>query len=290
MSIILHTTSSTRPAHASGRIAFETDTGNLIISDGTNWQVYNPDTATGWSGSNTYSLNFDGADDQLRSSSIVTSSAQQGTISAWIKTTNPNSGFLPFFSISNNNSGVDDEWFAFQVDSAGNLELIYKNSATTEKTESSFAINNGNWRHVVATSDGSSRKLFIDGSEDTSATGTAFGTWIGDLSTKTACTIGGMRRDTDTVNSFFIGNIDELAVWDSALSASQITNIYKGESDGGSGGTNGTPGNLLSFSPKAWWRMGDGVEANSGTTVYDMSSFSNDLTMVSSPTYQSDTP
>ena len=285
------TTSSTRPGSPStGDAYFETDTKNYIIYDGTNWRGYESDGASGWSGSNSYSLNFDGTDDQLRSSSLVTSSAQQGTISAWIKTTNPASGFIPFFSISNNNSGVTNEWMAFQVDNVGNLELITNNSGTVEKTESSFAIDNGNWRHVVATSDGSSRKLFIDGSEDTSATGTSTGTWIGDLSTKTACTIGGMRRDADTVNSFFNGNIDELAVWDSALTAAQITNIYKGESNGGSGGTNGTPGNLISFSPKAWWRMGDGVEANSGTIIYDMSSFSNDMTMVSSPAYQSDTP
>jgi hypothetical protein len=292
-----HTTAS-RDSHSIGLCKFNTTSNAIEVSDGTNWQVYNPDTATGWSGSNNYSLNFDGTDDQLRSSSVVTSSAQQGTISAWIKTTNPSSGFIPLFSISNNNSGVTNEWFAFQVDNLGNLELITNNSGTVETTQSSFAIDNGNWRHVVATSDGTSRKLFIDGSEDTSATGTNTGTWIGDLSTKTACTIGGMRRSADTVNSFFNGNIDELAVWDSALSASQVTNIYKGESDGGSGGTNGTPGSLLSFSPKAWWRMGDGAEANSGTTVYDMSSFSNDMTIVNATSgtntagaaYQSDTP
>ena len=110
------------------------------------------------------------------------------------------------------------------------------------------------------------------------------------MAVKNSCNIGVQRRNADSTNGYFSGNIDEVAIWDSALTAAQITNIYKGESNGGSGGTNGTPGNLLSFSPKAWWRMGDGAEANSGTTIYDMSLFSNDITMVSSPAYQTDAP
>ena len=80
-----HTTAS-RDSHSIGLCKFNTTSNAIEVSDGTNWQVYNPDTATGWSGSNAYSLNFDGTDDYLSSSSVITSTATAGTVSAWVKT------------------------------------------------------------------------------------------------------------------------------------------------------------------------------------------------------------
>ena len=44
-----------------------------------------------------------------------------------------------------------------------------------------------------------------------------------------------------------------MAIFDSELSATDVTNIY---------GTNGTPGSLSTFStfsPVGWWRMGEGA-------------------------------
>lgn len=271
-----HTTAS-RDSHSIGLCKFNTTSNAIEVSDGTNWQVYNPDAATGWSGSNTYSLNFDGTDDYLSASSIVTTTAQQGTISAWIKTNT--SAFMPIFSASNNSSGVSNEWLVFQVDSGGKFEIASNRLGTVEIYESSSTVTDNAWHHVMITSSGSAYKLFLDGSEQTLASGNNTGTWIGDIGTKTACSIGAMRRSADASNSYFNGNIDEVAIWDSDQS-SNISTIYN----------SGTPGSLLSLNPKAWWRMGDGIEANSGTTIYDMSSFSNDMTMSSAPAYQSDTP
>jgi hypothetical protein len=270
---------------SAGDAYFETDTKNYIIYDGANWRGYVSDGVSAWSGSNTYSLNFDGTDDYLSASSIVTPTAQQGTISAWIKT-NTNA-FMPIFSVSNNSSGVTNEWIVLQVDSGGKFEIISNRLNTVEVYESSSTVTDNAWHHVMITSSGSAYKLFLDGSEQTSASGNNTGTWIGDIGTKTVCSIGAMRRSADASNSYFNGNIDEVAVWDSDQS-SNISTIYN----------SGTPGNLLSLNPKAWWRMGDGLEANSGTTIYDMSTFSNNMTIVNATSgsntagavYQSDTP
>ena len=46
------------------------------------------------------------------------------------------------------------------------------------------------------------------------------------------------------------GNIDEVAIWNSELSASDVTSIYNG----------GVPNDISSFNPISWWRMGE--EAN----------------------------
>ena len=279
------TTSSTRPGSPSaGDAYFETDTKNYIIYDGANWRGYVSDGASGWSGSNTYSLNFDGTDDRLDASSVVTPSATSGAISAWIKTTS--TAYQAIVSTADTSGNATWGWMAVYNNK---LRITFRESLGTVKiADGSTTINDGNWHHVVAVSSGAAYSLYVDGSAETLTNSNNDGTWFGDLTSLTSTNIGSHVRIS--AGNFFTGNIDEVAVWDSALSASQVTNIYKGESNGGSGGTNGTPGNLLSFNPKAWWRMGDGVEANSGTTIYDMSSFSNNMAMVSSPAYQSDTP
>ena len=279
------TTSLTRPGSPSaGDAYFETDTKSYIIYDGTNWRGYASDGVSAWSGSNTYSMNFDGTDDYLIGSP-VTASAQQGTISAWIKTSASGSSQT---ILNTSDATVDDKWLNLRVDgSTGHLRFVANNGGTNSITTGSTDINTGSWVHVAVTCNSSAYSLYVNGSAETLTNSNNDGTWFGDFSL-TNLSIG--RQIRATVSALpFNGNIDEVAVWDSALSAAQITNIYKGESNGGSGGTNSTPGNLLSFSPKAWWRMGDGAEANSGNIVYDMSLFSNDLTIVNEANFDNTT-
>jgi hypothetical protein len=284
MSTITPTTSLNRPTEVQGRIAFETDTKNIIVYDGSNWRAYASDGSTGWSGSNTYSMNFDGTDDYLIGSP-VTAFAQQGTISAWIKTTASGSSQT---ILNTSDATVDNKWLNLRVDGGtGHLRFIANNGGTNSITTGSTDINTGSWVHVAVTCNSSAYSLYVNGSAETLTNSNNDGTWFGDFSL-TNISIG--RQVRATVSALpFNGNIDEVAVWDSALSAAQITNIYKGESNGGSGGTNSTPGNLLSFSPKAWWRMGDGAEAGSGNIVYDMSSFSNNLTIVNEANFDNTT-
>lgn len=267
-----HTTAS-RDSHSIGLCKFNTTSNAIEVSDGTNWQVYNPDTATGWSGSNTYSLNFDGTDDRLDASSVVTPSATSGTISAWIKTTS--TAYQAIVSTADTSGLVTWGWMAIFNNK---LRITFRESGGTVKiADGSTTLNDGTWHHVVAVSSGTAYSLYVDGSAETLTNSNNDGTWFGDLTSLTSTNIGSHVRSS--AGNFFTGNIDEVAVWDSDQS-SNISTIYN----------SGTPGDLSSLSPKAWWRMGDGAEANSGTTVYDMSSFSNNMTMVSSPAYQSDTP
>jgi hypothetical protein len=268
------TTSSTRPGSPSaGDAYFETDTKNYIIYDGANWRAYVSDGLSGWSGSNTYSLNFDGTDDRLDASSVVTPSATSGTISAWIKTTS--TAYQAIVSAADTSGAVTWGWMAVFNNK---LRITFRKSGGTVKiADGSTTINDGSWHHVVAVSSGTAYSLYVDGSAETLTNSNNDGTWFGDLTSLTSTNIGSHVRSS--AGNFFTGNIDEVAVWDSDQS-SNISTIYN----------SGTPSNLLPLNPKAWWRMGDGAEANSGTTIYDMSSFSNNMIMVSSPAYQTDAP
>ena len=84
----------------------------------------------------------------------------------------------------------------------------------------------------------------------------------------------------NTYAPHFGGLIDEVSVFNSELSASDITAIYN----------SGVPTDISSLSPVGWWRMGDGTEAGSGTTVYDMSSNSNNGTLINGPTFSTTVP
>ena len=89
----------------------------------------------------------------------------------------------------------------------------------------------------------------------------------------------------------YYGNIllDEMAIFTSipsgrggALDATAISGIWGG----------GTPSSLSSLAPRNWYRMGDGTEAGSGTTVYDMGASAGtttDMTLVTAA-YSTDVP
>ena len=75
------------------------------------------------------------------------------------------------------------------------------------------------------------------------------------------------------------GLVDEVAIWDSALSSSDITDIYN----------SGTPVDLTSYSPNGWWRMGDN-DGGTGTTITDQGSGGNDGTLTNGPTFSTNVP
>ena len=284
-----HTTAS-RDSHSIGLCKFNTTSNAIEVSDGTNWQIYNTDTAAGWSGSNTYSLNFDGTDDHLALSSTVTPNAQQGTVSFWIKTSYSGPGQnQTVFSQADSSSTTS--YLFFGVLTGGEVRIGWADGGSVLIKKGSTTVNDNAWHHVACTSDGSTWKIYIDGSDEgtlTTVTGSGSdGSWYGDI-TSGSLNIGRIGcQERTSKDSFVNGNIDEVAVWDSALSSSQITNIYN----------NGTPGNLLSFSPVAWWRMGDNNNAT-GTTIVDQGSGGNNLTIVNATSgsntagavYQSDAP
>ena len=289
MSILNETTSGGRPTDLGvsdkGKMYFETDTNNIAVWDGSSWRGYQNDGVSGWSGTNDYSMNFDGTDDYLSLPSVVTPSATSGTISAWVKTSS--SAFGPIFTVTNNLSGQTNHWTSLQFSgvAAGKLEFGHRPSGSNYILYTSSATyNDGNWHHVMVTSNGSSYRLFIDGSEDTSAASTGqspnsvVGGWIGDMTVKNSCNIGAQRRDADGTNGYFSGYLDDVAVWDSDQS-SNISAIYN----------SGTPGNLLPLSPNHWWRMGDGLEGGAGSTVYDMSLGNVNATIVNQANFDNTT-
>lgn len=77
----------------------------------------------------------------------------------------------------------------------------------------------------------------------------------------------------------FGGKLDEVAIFTSSLSASDVSTIYN----------SGAPGDISSLSPFGWWRMGDN-DNGEGTTITDKGSGGNDATLTNGPTFSTTTP
>tara|TARA_R110001592_G_scaffold83816_1_gene248209 strand:+ start:243 stop:1037 length:795 start_codon:yes stop_codon:yes gene_type:complete len=151
---------------------------------------------------------------------------------------------------------------------------------------SNSAVFDNAWHHVAivyvdsgyttstgtATNNGKGYKIFIDGTRvDTVVSLTSHAYSL--TTTSSFFSVGKERTD------FYDGLIDEVAVFGSSLSDANITTIYN----------SGVPGDLSSFSPTLWWRMGDN-DGGTGTTITDQGSEGNNGTLINGPTFSTDVP
>lgn len=235
-----HTTAS-RDSHSIGLCKFNTTSKAIEVSDGTRWSIYDYDSRTyGYSGSNTASMSFDGVDDYLQSSSNI-SFASDFSLSFWIKPTNNN-----------------DCWFGLAANTGAFISSNTSGNIQVNGTVSTVGITTGEWNHILLSRSSSTITIYKK-SDTSNASGTI--TKSGTLSYNLLgrYTAGGY---------YHLGLMDEVAVFDSALSSTDATNIYN----------SGAPGNLYSYTSLTnWWRMGEEI---SGSTIPDISNInSNDLTV-----------
>jgi hypothetical protein len=114
-------------------------------------------------------------------------------------------------------------------------------------------------------------KLYLNGTrvDDTTSTG---GTYVAMENTNAPFNIG--KQITDFAN----GLIDEVAIFNTELSASDVTTIYN----------SAIPNDISSISGLvSWWRCGDGDTA---PTITDNGSGGNDGTMTNFSTFSTDVP
>jgi len=147
--------------------------------------------------------------------------------------------------------------------------------------------NNGNWRNIVVTFDGSALRAGTSIYYD-AASQSILGYYLDNLGTNSIQNTEPVRVGASPINGigliYMDGLMDEVSIWDKELSSVEVEEIYG----------IGTPTPLTSHSAAAnltsWWRMGDGDNgagirdsADSGDAaarIYDMSANSYNLTPV----------
>lgn len=194
----------------------------------------------GSSFASTNSFEFDGSTDYVNCGNNATlSPTTELSISAWFKTSATSYQIIA----SKTYYRVDI------INGSGRLVFVVYNSPsnfTSVYTPINTSYQDGQWHHVLCTHQVNGRhKIYVDGVLLADATSSPSNIFVG----STPFIIG----NKNTSSSFrFNGNIDEVAFWDSELSASDVTNIYN----------SGVPNDLTSLSPVSWWRMGEAATYN----------------------------
>jgi len=282
MSTIQAYTTATRPSAVgnTGLTIFNTTSKNINVSDGTNWRAYAYDTVYyAWTG-NSSSILLDGVDDYLSSSfSPSTIGTGDYSVSFWFNIdTTATDDFPYFFAMgTSTTSGNTVQGCGLSNRSGTTYKVrINNNSSSTysQTVSSGLDISAGTWYHFCFVRDGNTITLYKDGSSYLTLSNTEVGT--NNLSEGSNFYLG---WGANFGNRFVEGLLDEVAVFNSALTASEAGYIYNGQTNTGSGtATSGVPGDLYSFSPLHWWRMGD-INNQSGNTIYDQGSGAKNLNL-----------
>ena len=216
-----------------------------------NWLV--PNSAL--SNFSKYSFNFDGIDDYVDCGDNDNLSFGNGStdspfsISAWIK---PSSA--PFRIVFK--WGTSTQEYYFQIAGGGKLQLILQDGVAYIGKNANTTISLNTWNHVLITYDGSSSangiNLYLNGNNDNFNNITS-GTYTAMSNTIEPFLIGKYAGGSSS-----LGKIDEVAIWDSELSALAVTSIYNG----------GKPKDLSGLSPVSWWRMGEEATYDSSTSQF----------------------
>jgi hypothetical protein len=173
-------------------------------------------------------LKFDGVDDYVnaKTGSILNITGQNITISAWINPKTFGGGTLG--RIVNKHTTTDSAGYAFFLDSSNTTNgLSFAiNDSTSGNGNIAVSVANiislGKWQHVVAVYNGSGVSFYVNGIKKVSNAYNISGKNISDNSTLPFY-IGG--RSADALRQFN-GSLDDIRVYNRALSASEVKQIY----------------------------------------------------------------
>ncbi|QGA80302.1 LamG domain-containing protein [Candidatus Nanohalobium constans] len=153
---------------------------------------------------------FDGSDDQVELPQNAFDSGDGSvTISKWIKTETTGTNVVPL--------SIEGVWVhRVNRDGNGKFSVTYTGSSA-DIISSQTTVNDGNWHHVVSTSDGSTTSIYVDGILENQQSQTQ--NTVSDLSA--ASTIG-----SNTGNAHYKGYVDDVRIYNQVLNPIQIEKLY----------------------------------------------------------------
>jgi type II secretory pathway pseudopilin PulG len=224
------------------------ETSGIVAADssvkGNNGTLVNMAAPGCWvTGQNGNALAFDGIDDYVdlgTNSSLNFGNSAPFTVSAWVKTTE-SYGMIVSFRSSTDGGPVIDLAVGYDggADSPGNaMILVRQDGGSNYARVTGGAVNDGFWHHIAAVrGSGSTIELFLDGVSQ----GTNSGTESGGAITTNLRAIGSERRWVSdgygtADQRYFAGTIDDVRVYNRALSTTEIANLanvltYRGFSE-----------------------------------------------------------
>jgi len=211
---------------------------------------------------NTKSILFDGVDDYIDCGNApYLQNLTDFSVSLWAKQTTATTQKCFITDWIYNNNGNFAIQTANVLGSTTKLNFAIRELGGTPRviTTINYPFIENVWNHIVVTFSSGNANIYVNGISE-SFTGATL---------PTSLAYGNGKLDIGRFNGlgrYFNGNIDEVAIFNSELSASDVISIFN----------NGVPQSLESLNPISWWRMGD---FDSYPTLIDRGSGNNNGTM-----------
>ena len=199
--------------------------GNFAVDsspNGNEFTLYGPTWSSGLQCKFNSCLTFDGTNDYVEApnSDSLDISGNKLTVSAWINY-DYNGNHQIILAKPASSSAHSNPYFSYSIHLYnGNIPRFYISQGTSQYyAVSNSVLSPGVWHHVAGVYDGSVMKIYIDGVEKGS---NAVSVNLNSFNTP-------LRLGTNGgFSEFFKGSIDDVKIYDRALSASEIRSVYSG--------------------------------------------------------------
>ena len=203
---------------------------------------------------NTKSIDLDGINDYVTMGpdTLEFNRTTPFSISVWW---NPQQAELSSIIGNTFNGGNYQGYYLWQSQNGSNVRVncrLRKSSSHHVQFQGTVNLSLNQWYHLVMTYDGTGvntgLKLYIDGADSAGSRQGVMNQDIDWTSHSIPFNLGARMNGNLPLN----GLIDEVGVFDSELSATDVSDIYN----------SGAPTSLASLSPVCWWRCGDAFDTN----------------------------
>ncbi|MDX1702139.1 MAG: LamG domain-containing protein, partial [Melioribacteraceae bacterium] len=166
-------------------------------------------------------LLFNGSNELIITNSNTLNFNLNGSFSVelWMQTEQSGSGNKVF--IGKYNGPGESAWWLGMDAQTGKAKFNVRSSQGNDNivAESTTIVNDGKWHHIFGVKDvrSGSLKIYIDGVQEDEENTSYTGSFIGDADLSIGAYIGAFN---------FIGNLDEISIYDKSLKSSDIINIH----------------------------------------------------------------
>lgn len=205
-------------------------------------------------------VNFDGVDDHINFKNKFNLESGNFSIEAWVKSNAVNGNAQTILSKHLSPTATN----GYDLRIVNNLVSFYWNNNAITATHS---IDTDRWYHIALTFDGTTYTLYIDGIVEKTTSG------INPTSNSVDFILGAMSQNTDTPYNYFNGWMDELRIWNVALTEDQIRKMMNQEIiNDGSNNVRGViiPKNISSLNwsnLSGYFQMNNASDVNNGYLI-----------------------
>lgn len=165
-------------------------------------------------GNSNYAYSFNGVNNYI---SIGAITLQSFAISSWIYNSSVNPSNLN--AIFSNLNSTPYKGIEFRVQPDSTLMLVCGIGSNWSSPTTTFKLSNNNWYHVVVTSDNSTIKIYVNAMQIAS-----YG--ISGFVNNTQGILFGTRTPSASNGGWYSGKIDDIGIWNRALTQQEVNDLY----------------------------------------------------------------